>query len=360
MSKPIVFSGIQPTGNLHLGNYLGAIRNWVEIQNSGKYDCYFCVVDYHSLTGKMTAEERREKIQIVVAELLALGIDPKKSTFFVQSHVPEHTELGWVFNSLTPVAELYRMTQFKDKTGGSQTLREIEESLKVVEREIGPAQAVARNTLNFLRSLNQASSGLLTYPVLQAADILLYHAEMVPVGQDQVQHIELTRDIARWFNKKYGQYFPETKPLLTHIPKVMSLLEPERKMGKSLGQGHVIELCETPEQIESKLKKAVTASTGESGSLGAQNLLLLLKEFGTKELYTQFTQAEKNGSIRYGDLKNVLSNSIAGYFAEFREKRTKLLHNKKEIEMLLEGGAEKAKKVAERTMEEVRRRIGIR
>jgi tryptophanyl-tRNA synthetase len=183
---------------------------------------------------------------------------------------------------------------------------------------------------------------------------------MVPVGQDQVQHIELTRDIARWFNKKYGQYFPETKPLLTHIPKVMSLLEPERKMGKSLGQGHVIELCETPEQIESKLKKAVTASTGESGSLGAQNLLLLLKEFGTKELYTQFTQAEKNGSIRYGDLKNVLSNSIAGYFAEFREKRTKLLHNKKEIEMLLEGGAEKAKKVAERTMEEVRRRIGIR
>lgn len=327
MSKPIVFSGIQPTGNLHLGNYLGAIKNWVAIQNSGKYDCYFCVVDYHSLTGTMTAKERREKIETVVVELLALGIDPEKSTFFVQSHVPEHTELGWVFNNITPLAELYRMTQFKDKSAHQE---------------------------------KNITSGLLTYPILQAADILLYKGQQVPVGQDQVQHIELTRDIARWFNKKYGEFFPETKPLLTTIPKVMSLLEPAKKMGKSLGQGHVIELAETPEQIESKLKKAVTATEGGAGSPGVQNLLLLLKEFGTTKMYTQFTQAEKDKSIRYGDLKNELAKNIADYFAEFRQVREKLLHNKKQIEKIMEGGAKQAKKVAEKTMEDVRLLIGIR
>jgi tryptophanyl-tRNA synthetase len=326
MSK-IVFSGIQPTGNLHLGNYLGAIKNWVAIQNSGKYDCYFCVVDYHSLTGTMTAKERREKIETVVVELLALGIDPEKSTFFVQSHVPEHTELGWVFNNITPLAELYRMTQFKDKSAHQE---------------------------------KNITSGLLTYPILQAADILLYKGQQVPVGQDQVQHIELTRDIARWFNKKYGEFFPETKPLLTTIPKVMSLLEPAKKMGKSLGQGHVIELAETPEQIESKLKKAVTATEGGAGSPGVQNLLLLLKEFGTTKMYTQFTQAEKDKSIRYGDLKNELAKNIADYFAEFRQVREKLLHNKKQIEKIMEGGAKQAKKVAEKTMEDVRLLIGIR
>lgn len=327
MSKPIIFSGTQPTGNLHIGNYLGAVKNWVEIQNSGKYDCYFCVVDYHSLTGKMTVEERKEKIQVVVAELLALGIDPDKSTFFVQSHVPEHTELSWIFNSVTPVAELYRMTQFKDKS---------------VHQE---------------KNIN---SGLLTYPILQAADILLYKGEMVPVGQDQVQHIELTRDIARWFNKKFEEYFPETKPLLTHMPKVMSLLEPTKKMSKSLGQGHVIELCETPEQIASKLKKAVTATVGGDTSPGVENLLLLVKEFGDKAVYEQFVKEEKDKSIRYGDVKKVLGDRIANYFADFREKREQLLHNNKEIANILEQGANKARVVAQKTMEEVRIKIGIR
>jgi tryptophanyl-tRNA synthetase len=360
MSKPVIFSGIQPTGNLHLGNYLGAVKNWVELQNSGKYDCYFCVVDYHSLTGKMTAEERREKIFNVTVELLALGIDPKKSTFFVQSHVPEHTELAWVFNSLTPVSELYRMTQFKDKTGGSQTLNDIETALQVVEKENGPAQAVARNTLSFLRSLNQASAGLLTYPILQAADILLYKGDLVPVGQDQVQHIELTRDIARWFNKKYGEFFPETKHKLTEIPKVMSLLEPTKKMSKSLGQGHVIEICEDGKEIEAKLKKAVTATEGGGESAGVQNLLGLLKEFGSAEKYHEFSKAEKNGSIRYGDLKKELASSIANHFAKFRTKRTELLKNKKTVEEILQSGASQAKKVAEETMEGVRKLIGIR
>ncbi len=326
MSKQVIFSGIQPTGNLHLGNYLGAIKNWVSLQNSGQYDCYFSIVDYHSLTGDMGAKERGEKIANVAAELLALGIDPKRSTFFVQSDVPEHTELAWIFNCVTPIAELQRMTQFKDKS-------------------------VQQN--------KNVNAGLFTYPVLQAADILLYHGNYVPVGQDQVQHIELTRDMARWFNKRYEKYFVETKPLLTETPKVMSLLEPDKKMSKSLGGAHVIELCESPSVIANKIKKAVTDS-GEGGGPGARNLLLFLEKFGDKEKYKQFAQSAKAGSIRYGDLKKAVSQSIAAHFSDFREKREELLADPKELRRILDIGARKAKAVAEKTMNDVRKIVGIR
>ena len=327
MSKPILFSGIQPTGNLHIGNYLGAVKNWVTLQNSGEYDCFFSVVDYHSLTGNMTAEERREQITRTVIELLAAGIDPEKSTLFVQSHVPEHTELAWIFNSLTPMAELERMTQYKDKS--TQQAKNI-------------------------------NAGLFTYPVLQVADVLLYHGTHVPVGEDQVQHIELVRDVARWFNNRYGNYFPETEVLLTHIPRVKSLLEPTKKMSKSKGQGHVIELADEPESIANKLKKAVTASEGEEGSPGVANLLLLLKEFGSAGDYTKFSAAEKEGSIRYGDLKQVLAESIATYFADFRKKRAALLQDNTTVTAIMESGAKKAGDVAKETMSVVRKMVGVR
>ncbi|MBT5262929.1 MAG: tryptophan--tRNA ligase [Candidatus Magasanikbacteria bacterium] len=327
MSKPILFSGIQPTGNLHIGNYLGAVKNWVTLQNSGEYDCFFSVVDYHSLTGNMTAEERREQITRTVIELLAAGIDPEKSTLFVQSHVPEHTELAWIFNSLTPMAELERMTQYKDKS--TQQAKNI-------------------------------NAGLFTYPVLQVADVLLYHGTHVPVGEDQVQHIELVRDVARWFNNRYGNYFPETEVLLTHIPRVKSLLEPTKKMSKSKGQGHVIELADEPESIANKLKKAVTASEGEEGSPGVANLLLLLKEFGSAGDYTKFSAAEKEGSIRYGDLKQVLAESIATYFADFRKKRAALLQDNTTVTAIMESGAKKAGDVAKETMDRVRKMVGVR
>ena len=327
MSKPILFSGIQPTGNLHIGNYLGAVKNWVTLQNSGEYDCFFSVVDYHSLTGNMTAEERREQITRTVIELLAAGIDPEKSTLFVQSHVPEHTELAWIFNSLTPMAELERMTQYKDKS--TQQAKNI-------------------------------NAGLFTYPILQAADILLYHGAHVPVGEDQVQHIELVRDVARWFNNRYGNYFPETDVVLTHIPRVKSLLEPTKKMSKSKGQGHVIELADEPESIANKLKKAVTASEGEEGSPGVANLLLLLKEFGSAGDYTKFSAAEKEGSIRYGDLKQVLAESIATYFADFRKKRAALLQDNTTVTAIMESGAKKAGDVAKETMDRVRKMVGVR
>lgn len=323
--KSVVFSGIQPTGNLHIGNYLGAVKNWIELQNKGRYNCHFCIVDYHSLTGNMSAKERSEKTLNVAAELLALGVDPEKSTFFIQSDVPQHTELAWIFNTITPMAELERMTQFKDK-GENQN-----------------------------KNIN---AGLFTYPILQAADILLYHGTHVPVGQDQVQHIELTRDIARWFNKRYKNYFPKTEAMLTEIPKVMSLLEPTKKMSKSLGENHVLELADTPSIIEKKLKKAVTDS-GQGEAPGASNLMLLLKNFADEETNKKFITAGKEGSVRYGDLKKMVADSIMLYFAEFREKRSELLSDKAKLREILNAGADKARKTAQSTMKDVKEIVGI-
>jgi tryptophanyl-tRNA synthetase len=287
---------------------------------------YIFIADLHSLTGNMTAEERKTQIVSTAAELIAAGIDPKKTTLFVQSHVQEHTELAWIFNCVTPISELYRMTQFKDKS----------------ERQ-------AKNI----------NSGLLTYPILQAADILLYHGNLVPVGQDQVQHVELTRDIARWFNNRFGQCFPETKHLLTQVPKVMSLLEPEKKMSKSLGAGHVIELADEPGVIEQKLKKAVTATAGGGKAPGVINLLMLLEKFSDKKTYDRFVGAEKDGTIRYGDLKQAVGDAISKYFADFRAKRAKLLSNRDKLAGILIKGAAKAKNVAVKTMSEVRKCVGL-
>lgn len=327
MKKPVIFSGIQPTGNLHVGNYLGAVKNWVELQNSGAYDCFFCIVDYHSMTGNMTADERREKTRVTAAELFALGLDQKKSTVFVQSHVMEHAELGWIFNTVTPVSELERMTQFKDKS--------------------------ARQAANI-------NAGLFTYPVLQAADVLLYKGTFVPVGQDQVQHIELMRDIVRWFHHRYGAYFPEPKPLLTDTPKVMSLIEPNKKMSKSLGADHVIELADAPEEIQRKLKRAVTATEGGVKAPGSANLLLLLEHFGERAAYEKFAAVEDSGQIRYGDLKAALGEAVAAFFQPFREERERLLSRPKTIEKLLDRGAKKAQAVAQQTMRDVRTQVGLR
>lgn len=327
MSKPIIISGIQPTGSLHIGNYLGAVKNWVELQETGEYDLSVFIADLHSFTGNMDAETRRENILTLTAELIAAGIDPEKTNIYLQSHIAEHTELAWVFSSVTPMAELERMTQYKDKS--------------------------ARQEKNI-------NTGLFTYPVLQAADILLYHASAVPVGEDQVQHIELTRDIARWFNNRYGEYFPEPEPLLTAVPRVKSLLEPSKKMSKSAGEGHVIMLADEPEVIEKKIKKAVTATDGGDDAPGVKNLLLLLQEFGPAELHAQFAEEERAGTIRYGDLKSAVSKGLIDSFAVFRKKRAALLENPDQIAEILAAGAEAMKPRALETMEEVRKRVGVR
>ena len=327
MSKPIILSAIQPTGNLHIGNYLGAVKNWVDLQNSDKYQSYIMIADLHSLTGDMSADDRRVQITKTAIELIAAGIDPEKTTLFVQSHVSAHTELGWVFNTVTPMAELERMTQYKDKSA---------------------------------RQAQNINAGLFTYPTLMAADILLYHATHVPVGEDQIQHVELTRDIAKKFNKKYSDYFPETKAILTETPRVKSLLDPTSKMSKSKGMGHVIELADEPAVIEKKLKKAVTATEGGGDSPGVENLLLLLQNFSNTDDHKKFIAAEKDGSIRYGDLKAAVAAGISEHFASFRERRKKLLANHNEIADILIDGAEKANVVATKTMEDVRKLVGIR
>lgn len=328
MSKPIIVSGIKPTGALNIGGYLGALKNFVELQNSGKYQLYFFIADLHALTTEANAGRLRERSRELAAEFLAAGIDPEKSCFFMQSHIPEHAELAWIFNCLTPVTELYRMTQFKDKSQKQE------------------------------KNIN---AGLLTYPELMAADILMYKPSFIPVGEDQIQHVELTRDIARWFNNRYGEFFPEPKHLLTKTPRVMGLLEPTKKMSKSDDNpGNTIDIHDEPEVIEAKLKKAVTANSGGSTAPGVQNLLLLLKEFGGKKIYEQFLAAEKDGTIRYGDLKSALAKAIADHFTNFRKKRAALLADEKMLTEILERGATTARKVASSTMEEVRKMIGIR
>jgi tryptophanyl-tRNA synthetase len=327
MAKPIILSGMQPTGSLHIGNYLGALKNWVELQNSNKYETYFFIADLHSLTIAMEPKTRRENIRLLAAEFIAAGIDPNKSTIFVQSYIQEHAELAWIFDSVTPVSELERMTQYKDKS--------------------------AKNEKNI-------NAGLLTYPVLQAADVLLYHTSQVPVGKDQEQHLELTNMVARKFNNAYGDYFKEIKPLFTEIPKVMSLMEPEKKMSKSMGDAHYIGISDEPKDIENKLKKAVTATSGGGKAPGVENLLTLLKQFGDEKIYKQFVAAEKDKSIRYGDLKQALSEAIAAHFADFRARRSELLANPKKLDEILESGNSKARAVATKTMADVRQRVGLR
>lgn len=321
MTEKIIYSAIQPTGNLHLGNYLGAIKNWVELQNSGKYKCIFAIADYHSLTGNISADFRKSQIIKTAAELIALGIDPDKSIFYIQSQVTEHTELAWIFNSVCPISELERMTQYKDKSN---------------------------------QQAKNINVGLLTYPVLQAADILLYKANTVPVGKDQIQHVEITRDIAKWFNKKYENYFPLAEELLTKTPKIMSLIEPDKKMSKSLGENHVIEIADDEETIKNKIKKAV------SDEKGIENLFSLLKEFGEETVFIQLMEEYRKGILKNVDLKKELADSLIRYFADFREKRKELLFDHDKIAEILMQGSEKASAIAKETMKDVRKIIGVR
>ena len=210
------------------------------------------------------------------------------------------------------------------------------------------------------RQKKNINSGLFTYPVLQAADILLYHPTHIPVGEDQVQHVELTRNIARWFNKRYTTYFSEPEALLTETPRVKSLLDPQKKMSKSLGDNHVIALQDEPDVIEKKVKKAVTASDGGKDAPGVDNLLMLLEKFGDKKDVKAFVAAQKDGSIRYGDLKAAVAATVSEYFAPFRTTRAALLADHDAIAEILISGAQKAHTIAEQTMEDVRKIVGIR
>lgn len=323
MKHETIISGVQATGRMHIGNYLGALKQFVDIQNEGKLQCYFFVADLHALTVPRDAKKLRQDTLEVVAEYIAAGLDPEKSVIFVQNHVLEHAELAWIFNCITPVGELERMTQFKDK-GRNQK--------------------------------DSVNAGLLTYPALMAADILLYKPNFVPVGDDQVQHIELSRIIARKFNKQFGEVFPEPKPFLRKPLRIMSLKDPAKKMSKT-GDAPLY-MDDTPSEIQDKLKKAVTATGGE-GSDGVENLMFLMDQFGDEAVAAQFRGSIKDGSIKYSELKSVLADSIANYFAEFREKKAELLDDKQKIAQILADGAEKARQVAQKTMLEVKEKTGL-
>jgi len=322
-----VFSGIQPTGILHLGNYLGAIQNWVQLQDEPDYECLYCVVDYHAITVDYDAADLGPQTLGMARDLLACGIDPERSILFAQSQVPEHTELAWVLQgTATTYGELQRMTQFKAKAEGQSFV----------------------------------SAGLFTYPALQAADILLYDGERVPVGEDQVQHLELTREIARRFNNRFGETFPEVLPLLTRAPRILSLKDPAQKMSKSAGPGHALSLDGTESEIRNMVKRAVTdvgpAPEGEM-SPGVANLFTILASLGRKEAHDALTRDYEGGSLRYVDLKGAVADAIWETAAAIQERRAK--YPIERVREVLRDGAARARPLAQAKMAEVRRRIGL-
>jgi tryptophanyl-tRNA synthetase len=319
------FSGIQPSGELHLGNYLGAIRNWVAMQN--EYFCYFCVVDLHALTQAYEPKEMRARVSDMVIDLMSLGIDPDRSVLFVQSQVPEHTELAWVLNTVSQFGDLARMTQFKDKS---------------------------------LRQADNINAGLFTYPVLQAADILLYKAQLVPIGQDQVQHIELARRIARAFNSRWGKVFPEPEPQLSSTPKILGL-DGKAKMSKSMG--NTISLRATDKQIRGSLAKAATdparVMRDDPGDPDKCNVYSIHNFFSTDEQLAWVREGCTTAGIGCSDCKKVLSDNIIEHLVPIRRRREELVAAPEQVSAALAKGRDKARETAGRTMAEVRKKLGL-
>ena len=274
---PTVLSCIQPTGDMHLGNYFGAVRNWVNLQNSGDYRCVYGVVDLHAMTMPYDPKKLKKNTEDQVIELLAAGLEPGKSTVFIQSMVPEHTELYWIFCCMTSFGDLTRQTQFKDKSA-----------------------QVTDTADDFI------SAGLFTYPTLQAADILIYRAGLVPVGKDQEQHLELSRTIAQRFNRTFGEeLFPEPQAMSTETPKILSPAAPDKKMSKSLGPKHYIGLFEEENSVRKKIKSAVTDSgdlAADELSAGVENLITLIRACGEGALADELTEKYRGGGM-YGELK---------------------------------------------------------
>lgn len=325
-----VFSGIQPTGTLHIGNYFGAVRNWAAMQND--LDCIICIVDYHAITIDIDPKTLRQASLNMAMDLIACGIDPDKTILFVQSDVPEHTELAWIFGCVTSFGDLSRMTQFKDKSSKEAFI----------------------------------SSGLFTYPVLQAADILLYLADGVPVGEDQVQHLELSRRVARRFNSRFGEVFPEPEPLVGKKGgRIMSLSDPTAKMSKSTGESHYIGVMEDETSIRKKIRSAVTDLGMESGdamSPGVANLFEILElsteATGQAELVEALRADFAAGTLMYSKLKDTVFEQLMEILRPIQKRRAEL-EASGEVLGLLRVGAEKAQAIAQETIAQVRSVVGL-
>jgi tryptophanyl-tRNA synthetase len=324
--KMKIFSGIQPTGTLHIGNYLGAIKQWINLQK--KNSCIFSIVDLHAITISYDPKELQKNILGVAMDYLAAGLNPQKCIIFVQSHVKEHAELAWLLETLTPLGELERMTQFKEK---SQQHKE------------------------------NINAGLFSYPVLMAADILLYKADTVPVGEDQQQHVELSRVLARKFNNKFGKTFPEPKTQLPKFGKrIMSLDNPSQKMSKSLPLG-CINLSDSGETIKEKIGKAVTDSGkevkyDEKNKPAISNLLIIYHLFSGKTIVELENKYKNKG---YAEFKKDLAEVIIKRLADFQKKRKELEKNPQKVEKILADGAKKAQRIATATMKEIKKKMGL-
>lgn len=326
-----VLSGIQPSGNLTIGNYLGALQQWVAEQDL--FDCYFCVVDLHALTVPQDPAVLRQKTREVAALYLAAGIDPQRSAVFIQSHVPAHTELSWLLTCLTPLGWLYRMTQFKDKSAKQQ------------QESVG--------------------AGLLNYPVLMAADILLYHAVAVPVGDDQRQHIELTRDIAQRFNHLYGEIFTIPEAMIPpEGARIMGLDNPLAKMSKSEASDyHAVYLLDPPDVARKKIMRATTDShrdilfSNDPERAGVNNLLTIYQALtgSTREAI----EAEFASARGYGDLKKTVADAVIDRLTPLQARYQELMGESGYLDTILADGAERARAIADQTLADVRERVGL-
>lgn len=322
--RPRIFSGIQPSGIVHLGNDLGAIRNYVMLQY--EYEAIYCIVDYHALTSTHDADLLRQRTREMAAGLLALGLDPERCTLFVQSHRPEHTELAWLLATVTPVSWLERTPTYKDKIATQP---------------------------------DDVNHGLLTYPVLQAADIVIYKASMVPVGKDQAAHLELSREIVRAFNSRYGDTFPEPQATYTSAPVVLGT-DGVRKMSKSMG--NTIDILGEPDLIRRQVMSMVTdirrGLRTDPGRPEVCNVCQLHRFFGDD--YEEIWDGERTARTGCVDTKKLLVERITKHYAAARERYTELMANPAEVNGILEAGADRLKPMAEATMTEVRTRMGLR
>ena len=327
MRMPRIFSGIQPSGELHIGNYLGAVKNWVRLQT--EFESIFCIVDYHAIITAYDPAQLKQRRHDMAVSLLAAGIDPSRASLFVQSAVPQHTELAWILNTITPLGELERQTQFKDKAQKQESI----------------------------------NAGLLNYPILQAADILLYRADRVPVGEDQVQHLELSRVIARRWNNAFSpdkDFFPEPQPLLTPTRRIMGL-DGQAKMSKSLG--NTIGLIEEPDAIWQKLRPAMTdparVRKTDPGTPEICNIYHLHKAFSPPETVTHVALQCSTAGWGCIDCKKVLLASMESELAPIRARAKDLAANPKRVEDALTNGAQKADGIARETLGAVRSAMGI-
>ena len=324
--KPVIFSGIQPSGTLTLGNYIGALRNFKLLEDA--YDCVYCVVDLHALTVRQDAAQLRSRCLSVAATYMAVGLDPNKSLIYCQSHVSAHAELAWILNCFTYMGELQRMTQFKDKS--------------------------AKHTDNI-------NAGLFTYPVLMAADILLYQTNLVPIGADQKQHLEITRDIAQRFNGLYGDVFAIPEAYIGKVgSRVMSLQEPTRKMSKSDPEDTFIALLDKPEDIRRKLKRAVTDSDGEirfdpENKPGVSNLLSILAALTGSTVEAIAAELDGKG---YGALKDRAIECVTETLAPIQAEYARIMADKATLQTILDRNAAEATRRANRTLDKVRRKVG--